>query len=77
MIMSSYISFSRIKKVFAPNTASFTIVIKGLVPTSKLDVALSLFQDMARIGCSHNLVIYNNLTDGLCNSDMLEKVMGF
>uniref|UniRef100_A0A2C9V390 Pentatricopeptide repeat-containing protein-mitochondrial domain-containing protein n=1 Tax=Manihot esculenta TaxID=3983 RepID=A0A2C9V390_MANES len=46
---------------------------KALVPAGKLDLALSLFQDMAQIGCSRNLVIYNNLIDGLCKSDRLEE----
>ncbi|KAJ9159979.1 hypothetical protein P3X46_025424 [Hevea brasiliensis] len=63
----------RDKKMVAPNTASFTIVIDGLIPAGKLDLALYLFREMAQIGCSRNLIIYNNLIDGLCNSDRLEQ----
>ncbi|KAF2318595.1 hypothetical protein GH714_009228 [Hevea brasiliensis] len=42
----------RDKKMVAPNTASFTIVIDGLIPAGKLDLALYLFREMAQIGCS-------------------------
>ncbi|XP_050226445.1 putative pentatricopeptide repeat-containing protein At5g08310, mitochondrial [Mercurialis annua] len=57
----------------APNSASFSIVINGLLQACKLDLALCLFRDMAKIGCDRELLIYNNLIDGLCNSDRLEE----
>lgn len=60
------------KKVF-PNTASFGIVIDGLLKMGKLDVALSLFEDMIRLGCEPNQLLHNNLIDALCKSDKLEE----
>ncbi|KAL0540366.1 hypothetical protein IC582_024603 [Cucumis melo] len=63
------------KKVL-PNTASFNIVIDGLLKTtSKLcqDAALNLFEDMVQLGCERNQLLYNNMIDALCKSDRLEE----
>ncbi|KAL5537427.1 hypothetical protein UlMin_043838 [Ulmus minor] len=56
-----------------PDTSSFQIVICDLLKTSKLDLALSLFNDMIQIGCKPDVLICNNLIDGLCNSNRLEE----
>lgn len=60
-------------KNVVPNTASFSIVIGGLLKMGKLDVALSLFEDMIQLGCERNHLLYNNLIDALCKSDKLEE----
>lgn len=61
------------KGTISPNTSSFSIVIDKLLQDGKLDLALSLFQDMIRIGCKQNVLLYNNLIYGLCNSDRVEE----
>ncbi|KAL6000246.1 hypothetical protein ACLOJK_023941 [Asimina triloba] len=65
--------FFRLKKAILPNAASFNIVIDGLSKIEKLDMALELFHDMARIGCTGNVLIYNNLIHQLCNADRLDE----
>uniref|UniRef100_A0A0A0KMI5 Pentacotripeptide-repeat region of PRORP domain-containing protein n=2 Tax=Cucumis sativus TaxID=3659 RepID=A0A0A0KMI5_CUCSA len=63
-------------KKLLPNTASFNIVIHGLLKTtSKLDqdAALSLFEDMVQLGCERDQLLYNNLIDALCKSDRLKE----
>ncbi|CAK9311800.1 unnamed protein product [Citrullus colocynthis] len=39
----------------------------------RVDVALSLFEDMVQLGCERNQLLYNNLIDALCKSDILEE----
>lgn len=60
-------------KSVVPNTASFGIVIDGLLKMGKLDIALSMFEDMIQLGCKRNQLLYNNLIDALCKSDKLEE----
>lgn len=61
------------KGIVSPNTSSFDIVINTLLKDGKLDLALSLFREMIRIGCMQNVLLYNNLIDGLCNANRLEE----
>ncbi|KAM7252156.1 hypothetical protein ACFE04_024039 [Oxalis oulophora] len=63
----------KIKGVVQPNTASFSIVIDGLLQAAKLDMALTLFQEMRRINCKPNVTLYNNIIQGLCNSNRVEE----
>ncbi|KAJ1400139.1 Tetratricopeptide-like helical domain superfamily [Sesbania bispinosa] len=65
-------TFLKVKRVF-PNTTSFSIVIDGLLKNGKLDLALSLFNEMQRFVGKPNVLMYNNLINGLCNSDRLEE----
>ncbi|KAL5828345.1 hypothetical protein ACOSQ3_017813 [Xanthoceras sorbifolium] len=61
------------KGTVSPDTTSFSIVINSLLRNGKLDLALSLFQDMDKIGCKKNVLLYNNLIERLCNSNRLEE----
>ncbi|KAF7827461.1 putative pentatricopeptide repeat-containing protein [Senna tora] len=63
----------KVKRMILPNTASFSIVIDGLLKKGMLDLALSLFIDMQIIACKPNILIYNNLIDELCKSNRLEE----
>ena len=65
--------FFMVKEMVRPDTTSFSIVIDGLCNTGKLDLALSLFRDMVRVGCKQNVLLYNNLIDKLSNSNRLEE----
>ncbi|GLT30922.1 hypothetical protein SLA2020_056960 [Shorea laevis] len=57
----------------APNTASFSIVINGLLKAKKVDLALKHFRDMAIVGYKPPLLLYNNLIDELCKLNRLEE----
>lgn len=55
------------------STASFNVVISGLIQKGKLDTAVSLFQDMGQVNCRPTIELYNNLIEGLCNSNRLDE----
>ncbi|KAG9456974.1 hypothetical protein H6P81_001482 [Aristolochia fimbriata] len=67
---------SKFKKAGIPNATSFNIVIDALCKSSELDVAVDLANDMTKVGCKGNLLIYNNLIDKLCENDRLEEAYG-
>ncbi|XP_027363044.1 putative pentatricopeptide repeat-containing protein At5g08310, mitochondrial [Abrus precatorius] len=66
-------TFLKVKRLVSPNTASFSIVIDGLLKNGQLDLALSLFNEMKQHVGKPNVLIYNNLINGLCNSNRLEE----
>eukprot|EP01018_Ginkgo_biloba_P023480 Gb_10306 [translate_table: standard] len=63
----------RVLTPVSPDTTSFGIVIDGLCKVGKLDRALGLLIDMARIKCVPSILIYNSLIHELCNSERLDE----
>lgn len=59
----------RLNRNVSPAMSCLRIVIDGLLKTDKLDMALCLFKDMIHLGCKPDVLIYNNLIDGLCQID--------
>lgn len=55
------------------STTSFNIAIGALIQKGKLDSALSLFRDMGPVRCRPTIELYNNLIEGLCNSNRLDE----
>ncbi|KAK4775201.1 hypothetical protein SAY86_010136 [Trapa natans] len=54
------------------STASFNIVISGLIQKGEVDSAVGLFLDMGQVHCRPTVEIYNNLIEALCNSNKLD-----
>nr|XP_027189137.1 putative pentatricopeptide repeat-containing protein At5g08310, mitochondrial [Cicer arietinum] len=65
--------FKAIKRLVFPNITSFSIVIDGLLKKDRLDLALTLFNDMRQFVGKPTVLIYNNLIDSLCKSNRLEE----
>ncbi|KAK9115540.1 hypothetical protein Sjap_014487 [Stephania japonica] len=63
----------KVKEGTRPNTTSFVILIDGLCKYGKLDVALSLFDEMIQKGYKGTVLLYNNLIHELCGLDRLEE----
>ncbi|XVE55084.1 hypothetical protein DITRI_Ditri03aG0132500 [Diplodiscus trichospermus] len=61
------------KEIITLNANAFAIVINGLLAAGKVDMALTLFKEMAQFGCSRTLLLYNNLIDALCKLNRLEE----
>ncbi|BAU03660.1 hypothetical protein VIGAN_UM152700 [Vigna angularis var. angularis] len=62
--------FFKDKRLVFPNAASFSIVIDGLLTNGH---ALSLFNDLKQFVGRPSVLIYNNLINGLCDSDRLDE----
>ncbi|CAH9114578.1 unnamed protein product [Cuscuta epithymum] len=62
-----------LKKFVRPETSSFEIVIDGLCKSGKLEIALSLLQDMDLIGFPCSVLLYNTLIDCLSGFDRLDE----
>lgn len=63
----------KFKGKVSPDTNSFCTIINKLLQDGKLDLALGLFHDMDKIRCKKNVLLYNNVIDGLCKSNRLEE----
>lgn len=61
----------KVKKKIQLDTTCFEVVINGLLKNARLDVALTIYEEMKQCACKPNLLIFNNLIDGLCNSNRL------